>query len=331
MLAWSVNYVILFIMRYCSNDRYAPSVCERHHWPAFFEGKNFTTEAQRTKRRIAGSWLQHSWGLISLAEGEQVGGELVGVGEHQAVWGACVHFELTLGDQARGTAAGKIDRSGNIGVAMDDQSRDVKLWEFRTKIRFGVRYVAVDQSLERGLLAHLNRPGQHGLAGLRRKEWACIVFEPLGKIRFPGGAKPFEVFAADAVGIVRRLQSEGQRWGDEDDAGNAAGSVPGCVTHNFATAHRVPDQDNVSKTECLDHVMQIIGERVVVETAARIAGASVPTLIVGDTAEPAGAEVNHLVLPQVGVNGPAVDKKHGFAGSPFLIKKHGTIAGFSEW
>src|ERR1700730_6195692 len=97
--------------------------------------------------------------------------------------------------------------------------------------------------------------------------------------------------------VVRRFQNEGQSRRDHHGARNPRRAMPRNITHNFAATHGMTDQSDVAEIEFLDHLAQVVSERVVVVPAAWVAGAPEPALVVGYTAKAAAAKVNHLVLP----------------------------------
>src|ERR1044071_8552209 len=89
-------------------------------------------------------------------------------------------------------------------------------------------------------------------------------------------------------------------------------------------------QRDVAQVERLDHGSQISGETVIPAAApggARAAGAAP---VVRDAAQALVGEVDHLVFPEVGAEGPGVDEDDGWARSPVPVEQARSVAGRDE-
>jgi hypothetical protein len=54
------------------------------------------------------------------------------------------------------------------------------------------------------------------------------------------------------------------------------------------------------------------------------------SVIVGDATQALSGQMDHLVLPHVGVQSPTVNENDGLAGPPVLAEEHGAIAHFEK-
>src|SRR5439155_228597 len=96
-------------------------------------------------------------------------------------------------------------------------------------------------------------------------------------------------------------------------------AVAADVVRDLAAAGRVADVDRVLQVEGLDERREVVGVRVHVVTAPRLARAAVAATVVRDAAVTARREEDHLVLPCVGRERPAVAEDDGLPRSPVLV------------
>ncbi len=76
------------------------------------------------------------------------------------------------------------------------------------------------------------------------------------------------------------------------------------------------DQGYVAKIKLLHHHSQIIAQGIIVVAASGIPGAAMPAMVVGDAAIATIGKMDHLVLPQICIHGPAVNKENRFHPRP---------------
>src|SRR4029453_7098473 len=81
------------------------------------------------------------------------------------------------------------------------------------------------------------------------------------------------------------------------------------------------DKRNPAKVELFDHSGEILGECVVIVSLPGVARASMAASVVSDTAQSLAGQVDHLVLPHVGVERPTVDEEDRLAFAPVLIEQ----------
>src|SRR5690606_7101794 len=91
------------------------------------------------------------------------------------------------------------------------------------------------------------------------------------------------------------------------------------VAHHLASTRRVADEHDIVQVELLDERGEVIGECVHVVAVPRLVGAAVAAPVVGDASVAAGCEEEHLFVPGIRVQRPAVAEDHRLAGAPILV------------
>ena len=86
------------------------------------------------------------------------------------------------------------------------------------------------------------------------------------------------------------------------------------------------DERDAMKIESLDHVVEIVGERIVIVAAAGFDRTTVPTPVIADTAQALTDQIGHLVLPPIGVHAPGCEKDQGAARPPVSVEQPNAIA-----
>src|SRR5262249_57289871 len=92
--------------------------------------------------------------------------------------------------------------------------------------------------------------------------------------------------------------------------GHAAFAVSGDVSSGLAAASRMTQVNGVAQVEVLNDSSGVRRVVIHVMTLADLAGAAMPAPIMGDDAVSLGDEEEHLVVPVVGAQRPAVVKHH---------------------
>jgi hypothetical protein len=87
----------------------------------------------------------------------------------------------------------------------------------------------------------------------------------------------------------------------------------------------VPGQGNAGEIEPVEQRGQVIGESVEFVSLAGVIGPAVPPAVVGDGAESALCEVQHLVLPHVTAHQHAVDEHDRAPGAPVSVEQLGPV------
>jgi hypothetical protein len=83
------------------------------------------------------------------------------------------------------------------------------------------------------------------------------------------------------------------------------------VPRHLAAAGGVPDVNRIPQVELLGQRDEIVGIRVHLVAVPRLRGAPAPAAIVGNAAKAGGREEDHLGIPVVGAERPAVAEDDG--------------------
>src|SRR4030095_1136865 len=95
--------------------------------------------------------------------------------------------------------------------------------------------------------------------------------------------------------------------------------MAGKITYHLAAAGRMADVNRVPQVEMVGDGLQIVGIMVHVVAAAGLSGAAMPAPIMCDDPITFGKEEQHLRVPVVGRQGPAVAEDDGLTFAPVLI------------
>ena len=207
---------------------------------------------------------------------------------------------------------------------MHDQGRDIELLEVLGEVGLGEGLDAFVGVLEAGLHAPEPELIQHALRDLGARPVGAVEHgrEVLVELRAVlGEAAPQVVEDLDrqAFGIGRGLQHDRRHGGDEDRLGDPLRAVAADVARDFAAAGGVAHQRDVLEIERLDHGGQIVGIAVHVVSGRGLAGSAMATPVVRDDAEAVLREEQHLAVPRVGVQRPAVRERDDRALAPVLV------------
>lgn len=88
------------------------------------------------------------------------------------------------------------------------------------------------------------------------------------------------------------------------------------VASHFAATRREAHEGHFSEIEVLDQRREIVGVRVHLVALRGLARSTVTTTIVGDAAKPSRREQEHLALPAVRAERPAMTEDHHRARAP---------------
>jgi hypothetical protein len=159
-------------------------------------------------------------------------------------------------------------------------------------------------------------------------------FSPVVAVEGPGREGPVELGPAlrhlgleavehalrQAPGVGFGLHHERRHRTDQDGFRDAALTVPGDVAHHLAPTCRVADVHGVMQIEVLGHRGQVVGVVIHVVTIASLSGAAVPAPVVGDDTIAVLQEEQHLGVPVVSRQRPAVAEDEGLARTPVLVE-----------
>jgi hypothetical protein len=120
-------------------------------------------------------------------------------------------------------------------------------------------------------------------------------------------AEAVEHLDRQAARIGRRLHHDRRHGADQHQLGDAAPlAVAGDVARRLAAAGGVADVDGVAQVEMLDHRGDVGGVVVHVVAVADLARAAMAAPVMGDDAVALLEEEEHLRVPVVGAQRPAV-------------------------
>src|ERR1019366_2995568 len=185
---------------------------------------------------------------LLLAEGKQVGVDLVLESGAHAVWGAGIDLERGAFDDLRGEECGSADGHDLIVVAVKDEGGDIELLQVFGAIGLGE---GLDAVVGGGESAHhaLHPEGvaealRHFVAGtVGAIEGRAEIPEELGAVSLNIGAQAVEDVYRQAGRIGCGLEHERRNGADEDRLGDALGSVPANVAGDLPAPRGVADGD----------------------------------------------------------------------------------------
>jgi hypothetical protein len=141
------------------------------------------------------------------------------------------------------------------------------------------------------------------------------------------GSDGVEGLGRCAVGIGAGLDDQRDGRAEQDGLGHPGGAVAADVPGHLGAAGGVADQDRVMQAERLDQGGQVVGVGVHVIAGPGLVRTPVAAPVVGDGAVAVGRHVEHLVVPGVGVQRPAVAEHDRLPGAPVLVVDPGAVRG----
>ena len=165
--------------------------------------------------------------------------------------------------------------------------------------------------------AGLARPSRP--AGCRRRTARSRSLKNCERSASDAGADAVEHLDRQAAGIGGRLQHQRRHRADQHGLRHALRAVAADVARHLAAAGRVADVDGVLQIERFDQRREIVGVGVHVVAVPGLARAAVAAAVVGDAAVAVRRQEEHLVLPGVGAQRPAVAEDDGLPGAPVLV------------
>jgi hypothetical protein len=141
------------------------------------------------------------------------------------------------------------------------------------------------------------------------------------------GADAIEHFNRQTFRIGLGLEHERRNRSNENRLGDPSGSVPADVASNLAAAGGVTHQRGVLEVKRLDHGCEIVGIAVHVVRGGGLARTAVPAPVVRDHPETLLRKEEHLAVPGVRVQRPAVRKRYSWTRAPILVVDFRTVLG----
>ncbi len=145
------------------------------------------------------------------------------------------------------------------------------------------------------------------------------VEEELRAVGQIGLAKAVEDLHRQAAGICRGLHHDRRHGAHQHRPRDAAGAMPADVARHLAAAGGVADHRHVLHVQRREQLVQVVGIGVHVVALPGLAGAAMAAPVVGDAAKAVRCQVEHLRLPCVRAQRPAVAEADDRAGAPVLV------------
>jgi hypothetical protein len=165
----------------------------------------------------------------------------------------------------------------------------------------------------------------HPLRGFRTRPVIAIerssrhIVIELGSVGSELRLKPVKNLLGQPTGIGRRLYHQRRHRADDHCFCYSTFAITRQVMHHFAAAGRMADMHRTLKVEMCRQCRQVVGVMIHVMAVAGLGGAAMATPVVGDHAEAVAEEEQHLRVPIIGRQRPAVAKHDGLTFAPVFI------------
>ena len=106
--------------------------------------------------------------------------------------------------------------------------------------------------------------------------------------------------------------------------------MPRQIAHHFAASGRMADMNGVLQIEMRRHRREIVGVVIEVMAVGHLTGAAVAAAVVRDHAIALLEEKQHLVVPVVGRQRPAVAENDGLTLAPILVIDFDAVLRFDK-
>ena len=133
-----------------------------------------------------------------------------------------------------------------------------------------------------------------------------------------------------AAGIRCRLHHQRRDSGDDGGFCDPAFAVACDVVHHFTVAGGVADMHRVFQIEMRGQRGQIVSVVIHVVAVGHLGGAAVPAAIVGDDSIALAEEKQHLRVPVVRRQRPAVTENDRLSRAPVLVENLNAVFGFNR-
>ncbi len=263
-------------------------------------------------------------------EGQQVGVDLILMRGREAVRCARIVDFLRALDEPGRFLRRVLDGNDLVALTVHDQGRDIELLEVLGEVGLGEGLDAFVGVLEAGLHAPepelIQRPlrdfGVRPIGAI--EHWSQVLVELRAVL---GDATPqvVEYLHRQALRIGRGLQHDRRHRGDEDRFGDPLRSMATDVAGDFAAAGGVADERGLREIERFDDGCKIVGIAVHVVPRRGLAGPAMAATVVRDHAESVLREEQHLAVPSVGAQRPAVRERYDRAFAPVLVVEFGAV------
>jgi riboflavin biosynthesis pyrimidine reductase len=232
-------------------------------------------------------------------------------------------FGRRLGDERKSLVEG------------DDQGGHIEPLEILREVRLEKCLDAFKLILETAL--HALRPERlaHPLTDLCVRPVGAIegfgeVHEKLGTVGGDTGTDAIEHINRNATWIGASSEHQRSHRAHQHGLENAFGAVTPDVADDLSATGRVADQGDVVDIECFNEFCEVVRVGVHIVPIRGLAGAAVAATIMGDAAITARRQEDHLALPGIGVERPAMAEKDSWSRSPILVIDFRPVFGFDR-
>ena len=149
--------------------------------------------------------------------------------------------------------------------------------------------------------------------------------EELRAVGQVGLAEAVEDLHRQPAGIGGRLHHDRRHRTHQDRLRDALRAVASDEPRHLAAARRVADHRGALQIEGFEDLREIVGIRVHVVAVPGLAGAAMAAAVMGDAAVAVRGQEEHLRLPGVGCERPAVAEDHGRPAAPVLVVDLGPV------
>src|SRR4029077_3139080 len=129
--------------------------------------------------------------------------------------------------------------------------------------------------------------------------------------------------------ICRGPQHQRRHSTDERGPCHAAFAVTGEIVHNLAAARGMADVNRILQVEVSDHRREVVSVMVHVVAVASLRRAAVTAPVMGDYSIALAQEEQHLRVPIIGGQRPAVTEHDGLTFAPILIENLNAVLGYN--
>src|SRR6516225_1235021 len=273
---------------------------------------------------------------LSLQERQQVGIDRVGLRGRHAVREILVGFQRAVFQQFHRQRTGSDIGNDLVVLAVHHQHRYRDLLQVFGEVRLRERDDAIVMSL--GAAHHALAPpvGDDRFRFLRARP-IITVERPfrqstieLRAVSRKLGLQSVEDFLGKSVWIGGRLQHQRRHRRNDRSLDEASVTVPREIAHHFPASGRVSDMNGILQIEMCRYGGKIVGVMIEVVTIEHLAGAAVAAAIVGNHAVALLEEEQHLVIPIVARQRPAVAEHDGLTLAPVLVIDFDAVPRFDK-
>src|SRR5205085_339784 len=140
-----------------------------------------------------------------------------------------------------------------------------------------------------------------------------------------------EDFLGETAGIFRCPEHQRRHCADERRLRSPALAVPCQIVRYLAPAGGMADVNGILQAEMRGQSRKVVCIMVHVMALARLAGATVTTAIMGDHSIAVIWKEQHLRVPVIGRERPAMREHHRLTRTPILVINLGAVLGLDRW